>query len=89
MTIEDIARVTYNVNRAYCEAIGDHSFGPWDEAPEWQKDTNRAGVKFHLKNPDAPVRASHESWRDMKRAKDHLFKAVVESLRGFLDIGEG
>ena len=66
MDIEDIARVTYNVNRAYCEAMGDRSFAPWDLAPEWQKDANRAGVKFHLENPDAPPRASHESWRDMK-----------------------
>ena len=115
MKIEDIARVAYNVNRAYCEAMGDRSFGPWDLAPDWQKDANRAGVKFHLENPDAPPRASHESWRDMKtadgwkygpvkntdkkehpcmmpfaalppeqRAKDHLFKAVVDSLRGML-----
>ena len=115
MTIEDIARVTYDVNRAYCKALGDDSFGPWDSAPEWQKETCRAGVKFHLENPDAPVSASHKSWLAQKvaegwkygpvkdaekkehpcmmpfaalpreqRAKDYLFKAVVESLRGML-----
>ena len=115
MTKEDIAITTYNVNRAYCEAMGDRSFAPWDLAPEWQKDANRAGVNFHLENPDASPGASHKSWLAMKaadgwkfgpvkdadlkthpcmmpfaalpreqRAKDHLFKAVVESLRGML-----
>lgn len=113
--IKDIARVTYDVNRAYCKALGDDSFGPWDLAPEWQKDANRAGVKFHLENPDASPGASHKSWFAQKvadgwkygpvkdaekkenpcmmpfaalpreqRAKDYLFKAVVDSLRGML-----
>jgi hypothetical protein len=68
MTREDIARTTYNVNRAYCEALGDHSFGPWEEAPEWQKVANRAGVNFHLCHPDAPPSASHESWFAQKLA---------------------
>ena len=115
MNIEDVARVTYNVNRAYCEALGDHSFGPWEDAPEWQKAANRAGVIFHLTNPDASPSASHESWAAQKfadgwrygpakdpekkqhpclaafvdlprdqQAKDYLFRAVVESLKGAL-----
>lgn len=121
MTREDIARTTYNVNRAFCQALGDSSFPPWEEAPEWQKAVNRAGVNFHLHHPEATPRASHESWLAQKeadgwtwgpkkdpekkehpcidrfdrlpmkqQAKDYLFKAVVDSLRGFLsDEGEG
>ena len=120
MTRTDIARVAYEVNRAYCEALGDHSFGPWEGVPAWQKATCIAGVNFHLCHPAAPPSESYESWRDMKinggwkygpvkdehkkehpcmvpfdalpreqQAKDFLFKAVVESLKGFLNIGEG
>lgn len=115
MTIDEIAKVTYEVNRAYCESMGDHSFGPWEEAPKWQKETHVQGVIFHLANPDKPPSASHESWYAMKvtagweygpvkdpkkrthpcmvpfdrlpkqqQAKDYLFKAVVDSLKGFI-----
>ncbi len=48
------------MNRAYCESLGDYSFGPWEDAPEWQKAANRAGVVFHLCHPEAPPSASHE-----------------------------
>ena len=120
MKREDIAKVSYAVNRAYCESLGDFSFGPWEDAPEWQRAANRAGVNFHLCHPEASPSASHESWLAMKKsdgwkygpfkdealrlhpcmvpfnrlpkqqqAKDFLFKAVVESLKGFLIIGEG
>ena len=68
MTREYIAKVSYAVNRAYCESLGDFSFGPWEEAPEWQRAANRAGVNFHLCHPEAPPSASHESWRNMKAA---------------------
>ena len=115
MTVDEIAKVTYQVNRAYCEALGDHSFGPWEEAPLWQKNANLEGVMFHLANPDAQASASHESWFAQKeadgwtygpvkdpekklhpcmlpfdclsrrqQAKDYIFKAVVESLKGFI-----
>ena len=117
---EDIARTAYNVNKAYCESLGDHSFGPWEEAPDWQKNTCRLGVDFHIGNPGATAAASHESWLAVKeiegwkygykkdpekkehpcmvafnelpanqQAKDFLFKAVVDSLRGALAIGQG
>jgi hypothetical protein len=120
VTREDIAKVSYQVNRAYCESLGDFSFGPWEEAPEWQRAANRAGVNFHLCHPEAPPSVSHEAWLAMKvadgwtwgpkkdpvkkehpcidsflrlprsqQAKDFIFKAVVESLKGFLEIGEG
>lgn len=63
--VDSIARVTYEVNRAYCEAMGDSSFAPWDSAPDWQKETNRLGVLFHMGGDFGPE-ASHESWRTQK-----------------------
>lgn len=66
MNIDDIAQVCHEVNKAYCESIGDNSQPEWDTAPEWQRSSAINGVKFHLDNPDAPPSASHESWLKQK-----------------------
>jgi hypothetical protein len=63
-----IAKVCHEVNRGYCEAIGDRSQPPWDEAPDWQKQSAINGVQFSLDNPDAPPSASHDSWLAEKEA---------------------
>lgn len=108
---EDIARAAHEVNRAYCEAIGDNSQINWDDAPEWQKASAISGVIAHLER-DLTPRESHElrcahkladgwAWGIEKneaikkhpclipydslplnqRVKDHLFGAVVQSLK--------
>lgn len=66
MNIEQIARVAHEINRAYCLSIGDYSQRPWDEAPEWQKESAINGVKFNLENPMATPEQSHENWRQEK-----------------------
>ncbi|NCD22294.1 MAG: hypothetical protein EOL90_05060 [Spartobacteria bacterium] len=66
LDIERIARVCHEVNRAYCQALGDNSQDPWEYAPEWQKASARLGVKLHLENPGAGPEASHESWMKQK-----------------------
>lgn len=68
MKPEDIARVCHEVNRAYCQALGDHSQPAWEDAPEWQKTSAYNGVLLHIKNHDAGPAASHQSWYDEKRA---------------------
>ena len=62
MTKEEIARVAHEVNRAYCQALGDNSQEPWDEAPDWQKESAVKGVEFHFDNPKAGPEASHMAW---------------------------
>jgi len=66
MTNEQIARVAHEVNRAYCEALGDNSQPAWEDAPEWQKSSAMLGVKLHIENPDAGPEASHNSWMHQK-----------------------
>ena len=66
MTIEAIAKICHEANRALCIAFGDHSQVPWEQAPEWQRTSAINGVKFHRDNPDAPPSASHESWMKEK-----------------------
>lgn len=62
-----IAMVCHEVNRAYCEALGDTSQVPWQEAPEWQRKSAVAGVHFHATHPKAGPEASHENWSKGKR----------------------
>lgn len=64
-----IARVCHEVNRAYCEALGDMSQPAWEDAPEWQRSSALLGVELHLHNPNAGPEASHESWMRQKVAE--------------------
>jgi hypothetical protein len=64
--IVQIARVCHEANRAYCKALGDGSQVSWDAAPQWQRDSAIAGVRFHMENPNASPSASHESWLKVK-----------------------
>lgn len=59
--LEDVARLAHNVNKAYCESIGDMSQVAWEDAPEWQKKSARDGVMFHINNNVTPEQ-SHENW---------------------------
>lgn len=54
------ARVAHEVNRAYCQAIGDDSQVPWDEAPDWQRNSAMKGVV--AANNGATPEQLHESW---------------------------
>jgi hypothetical protein len=66
ITILVIAQIAHEMNRAYCESIGDTSQPAWQDAPEWQRSSAVNGVNFHLDNPDASPSASHESWLKQK-----------------------
>ncbi len=63
-----IARVAHEINRAYCQAMGDDSQPSWDDAPDWQIKSAVNGVLFHLENPNAGPSASHENWMKEKIA---------------------
>lgn len=68
MNVIDIARVAHEVNRSYCQALGDTSQPVWEAAPEWQRSSAVNGVEFHLANPAAGPDHSHNEWLKEKRA---------------------
>ena len=68
MNKEQIARVAHEVNRAYCQSLGDYSQQAWEDAPQWQRDSAMTGVTLHIDNPDASASVSHESWMAEKIA---------------------
>lgn len=63
---EQIAEVCHNVNKAYCEAMGDDSQVSWEEASEWQKSSAIHGVMYHLTHPDSTPEDSHKGWMEQK-----------------------
>lgn len=66
MTIEDIAKICHQANKAYCETLGDCTQRDWSKAPKWQRDTVINGVQFHIKYPNKGPRGSHNNWLKVK-----------------------
>lgn len=76
---ELIARQCHEVNRAYCQAIGDDTQASWEFAPQWQRDSAIKGVQFHLGNPDASPSDSHNSWLAEKEAAGWKYGPVKDA----------
>lgn len=78
MTPEEIARVAHEINRAYCQALGDFSQQKWEDAPDWQKNSAINGVRFHIENPDAGPSHSHDEWLKEKTATGWKYGPVKD-----------
>lgn len=76
-----IAQLAHEVNRAYCEALGDTSQVPWHEAPQWQKDSAVDGVLFILDNENATPEESHQNWLKGKLADGWTFGPVKDEAK--------
>lgn len=57
-----VARIAHETNRAYCEAIGDHSQVAYDDAPEWQQKSSLDGVVGVAEGRVRGPGDSHRSW---------------------------
>ena len=79
MNTEQIARVAHEVNRAYCEALGDTSQPSWELAPEWQRMSAINGVEFHKANPSAGPDNSHIEWLKEKEATGWKYGPVKDA----------
>lgn len=79
MEVQDIAQVAHEINKAYCDSIGDHSQPSWEDAPEWQKVSAIKGVEFHLENPEASPSASHDSWLAQKKQDGWKYGEVKDA----------
>lgn len=74
-----IARVCHEVNRAYCESIGDTSQVAWEDAPDWQRTSAVNGVTFTLAHPDAKPEDSHNSWLNEKLNDGWVYGEVKDA----------
>jgi len=62
LTVGQIAKLCHQINKAYCETIGDNSQLDWDLCPKWQKDSAINGVEHVLANPNCEYEDSHNNW---------------------------
>lgn len=76
-----IARVAHEVNKAYCEALGDKTQTLWEDAPDWQKESVIKGVEMHLANPNLGVDASHQAWLEHKRAEGWTYGPIKDPVK--------
>lgn len=65
--IVETARITHEVNRAYCAAIGDDSQKPWEHADAHQRESAVAGVCALADIPGLTPEMLHENWMAEKR----------------------
>lgn len=79
MKVEEIARIAHQVNRAYCQSIGDHSQSPWNEAEEWQRKSAVDGVIKIIEEPEMTPKESHETWMNDKIRDGWVYGAVKDS----------
>ncbi len=79
MTINQIARICHEANRAYCIAIGDDTQVPWDDAPDWQKLSALDGVEHAIHNPGAMPSDSHKSWLAVKAVDGWVYGPVKDA----------
>lgn len=66
--IRFIAQATHEMNRAYCCSIGDMTQLPWEQAPEWQKDSALLGVQAVIDDPSVTPSQLHDGWSAVKIA---------------------
>lgn len=78
IAFETAAQTAHEVNRAYCESIGDHSQPAWADAPEWQQQSARAGVRAIAEGKVGKAEDSHQSWLDHKLADGWKYGPVKD-----------
>lgn len=76
MTIEDIAHVCHEANRAIQLAGGEVVSPHWSEAPDWQRDSAVEGVAKAI-DGQSPEEL-HESWCEFKRAGGWVYGAAKD-----------
>lgn len=77
--IEQIAKVCHEVNRAYCQSIGDNSQTTWEKAPKWQKESAKNGVLFHITNPRSKPCDSHNNWLKEKKTAGWVYGKIKDA----------
>lgn len=76
MIVEQIARLCHEANRIYCLSHGDDSQLPWEDAPEWQRESARNGVRFHATSPHSTPADSHANWLKEKLEQGWVYGPV-------------
>lgn len=68
-TERKVARTAYEVNRVYCQAIGDPVPLPWDELPELSQQGYLRAVRQLAENPGMTPEEQHTKWVQTREAQ--------------------
>lgn len=80
MDIQRIAKACHEMNRTYCEAMGDESQPPWTFAPQWQRESAIKGVEYALSRiHDVQPQDSHQSWLAEKQREGWKYGPVKDA----------
>ncbi len=72
ITIDEVAKVAHEVNKAYCESMGDTTQPVWSKIHKWQKESLYDGIRYIVANPKITPEQAHENW--MKHKVDNGWK---------------
>ena len=78
LKVADVAKTCHEVNKVYCESIGDFTQVHWSKAPQWQKNSAIDGVRYLINNIDATPEDIHENWMKAKKADGWIFGIVKD-----------
>lgn len=81
MHVEDIARICHEANRAYCMTLGDVTQPPWENAPDWQRQSAIDGVRNYLAHPEITPSESHNHWMDVKAQDGWVYGPIKDALK--------
>lgn len=76
--VDKIAKACHEANRAYCNAMGDSSQVPWEEAPEEIKRSAVMGVMAHMMNPELTPEQSHNHWMEVRKVNGWTYGTVKD-----------
>lgn len=80
LSVEEIANVCHQVNKAYCSSIGDKSQPEWELAPEWQRKSAIIGVQAHIDSGlTMQPEDSHISWMKLKQQDGWVYGDVKDA----------
>lgn len=74
--IELCARAAHEMNRVYCLSLGDTSQLPWEQAPDWMKESAMKGV-LGILSGNTPEQ-SHASWLKDRESRGWKYGPVKD-----------
>ncbi len=81
VTVDQIARIAYEANRAYCRSIGDFSHVLWEDASQDIKKATIHGILRIQRDPDITPEQIHEEWRLFKEESGWKYGAVKDPVK--------
>lgn len=57
-----IAELAHETTAQYARQIGEDAHLSWGDSPEWVRNSAMAGVSFHILNPNATAKETHDQW---------------------------